>query len=352
MAQRVYLIPIRPELISAFVALVKAPPAHEEEIWKKLEQYSMRQRKLAELSRYYARGLTEAKFEAIGRDIDYYEYTASRPYLVTGATAEAAVSAVRQLRQARNAAEANTVFEAQVRALADLWSAPAADDAAEGSPETHWLGLRETVRQLKEMKSCFHARRPFTTQMLKQELMDGTDLPVMNLDESVTTEIATGEIPRHYGDLLGNTFGRVAGLSEPTWWLGRNYWLGLLAFSNLGMLQKMKYGKVQKAIADHATSPATLFGDIALPKFESGFDLRCPAYSTGLYFGPHKVASLLAALQQSRKDWEELTALVTGYPGELTAGMVRMIEEALMLAASENHGLLEGDELVGSYGLR
>jgi hypothetical protein len=351
MAQRVYLIPIKQELVLAFNAMLRASPSQEDEIWKRIRKYAMRQMKLASLSHRWARGLSEAKFAAAGRLDEYYECTATRPYFITAKEPGDVAAIVTALRSCRNEQEAAAIFDEQAKAFGNMWSPPE-EDRVESSPDEEWQALKRNVQKLKQMNLRFQERRPFTIEVFKTATLEGTDLQVMSMDETEPQEIPWSQIPTHYAQLLGSTLGQVAGLCEPTWWMGRNYWIGLLCFSRLGVVQKLKYGKLQKRILDLSANPAVLFPNTGMLDFEKAFDLTCPAYSTGLLFGGDKMAPLLESLQQSRGEWEQLSAHITGYTPIQVSKLVNRIEEAVLWAKSENCALLEGDELVGGLGYR
>jgi hypothetical protein len=352
MAQRVYLIPIKPELTAAFCTLVRAPAAREDELWERLRRHASRQATLSALSCERARGLDLKKFIQVGRENDFYEYSNSRPYCVTGAAAVDAVKSVKALRACRNAAEAAALLDAEMQALGPLWAPPENVDELHESTAGAWHTLQEEVQRLKQIRACFKAGQPFSIRVLKELEMEGSGLRAFDADESEEREIACAHLPALYGRSLGSALGRLAGLCEPTWWMGRNYWIGLLIHTRLGTLAKVKYSKLCKRIAAAADSPASLFADVALPGYAAGLSLSCDAYATGLYFAPAHIGPLLASLQEQRSDWEALSAQVTGYTPDQVAMIVRMVEEALWWAHDEGCGLIEGDELVGCFGSR
>jgi len=173
-----------------------------------------------------------------------------------------------------------------------------------------------------------------------------------NLSLSREVSISLDEIPEEYGALLGATFGRIAGMCEPTWWLGRNYWIGLMCYSRLGILARMRFANLRNSLSCLGDTPAVLFQEARMAGFEDGFDLCCPGYSTGLLFAADRVDALYELFCSRRDRWEQLSVAVTGYGSRDVRNLMRMVEEALLWASREGCGLLEGDELVGGLGYR
>ncbi len=145
---------------------------------------------------------------------------------------------------------------------------------------------------------------------------------------------------------------RAAGLAGPSWWLGRNYWIGRLAGAELAGDDEARLGPLQDLAIEASWNPSHLFEEVSPPGAEAGFSVTCPAYQTGLLFPQESCQTLLASLHAQRGMWTELGRLVAGYAVDEVIGLQQMVEEALEYGAQMEGFLLEGDEIVGEAGTR
>jgi hypothetical protein len=203
------------------------------------------------------------------------------------------------------------------------------------------------------MRRAILAGQPYVIERPKRVELDG-GLQVL-ADETEAVRFSGRELIEAYGGLCSYTLARVAAYCEPTWWLGRNFWVGLLLtarFGIRGLFGVRRPRHVQELIAQHSASPAAVLEEIAVPGFGAGMPELCEGYSTGLYFAPTVITALLASLRSDGDAWATLAREVTGYPPEGTRQLLQMVEEAFVWAESNSVGLIEADEVVGAYGYR
>ncbi|HET9210435.1 MAG TPA: hypothetical protein VFR03_08550 [Thermoanaerobaculia bacterium] len=342
MAQRVYLLPVEPRIVELLSAAILEDPGPA---LAELRAGSQAHAATASASKRAVARLDEDRFKASGRGDDYALYSALRPYCVTETSAAAAADAIDALLAAGDEVKRQTLLEDQLRRLDPSLLAASAgvsrfvDDTAE-----QWAGLKADVGTLRRMREAALAGRTYEHEFQRREEEDGGED-----DEPQTFEgAALAEI---YGQLLGTTFGRLLGLSLPSWWMGRDFWVGLLLAAELSPFQLFAR-RVRKRLTQRAESPAGLFSGVAVPGFEAGFPLVCEAYGTGLYLPPAAVRELLPMLEGSRKAFVSLGAKASGYERGIVEQIAGIIHEAFLWAARHGLGLLEGDELVGAYGYR
>jgi hypothetical protein len=347
MAQRVYLLPVDPRITQLLGSAVLEDPGPA---LAGLRAGSQAHAATAGASKRALARLDEERFKASGRGDDYALYSALRPYCVTETSAAAVVDAVDALLAAGDEVKRQTLFEDQLRRLdPSLFAASAGvsrfvDDTAE-----QWAGLKTDVGTLRRMREAALAGRAYEHAFQSREEEDVED------DDAESHTFEGAALAEIYGQLLGATFGRLLGLSLPSWWMGRNFWLGLLLAAELSPLQLLPLSggrRVRKQLIRLAQSPAVLFSPVAVEGFEAGFPLVCEAYGTGLYFPPAAVRELLPRFEGSRKAFVSLGAKASGYERGIVEQIAGLVHEAFLWAARHDLGLLEGDELVGAYGYR
>lgn len=353
MAQRVYLIPVEPrivELLTSAILLEDAGPALAE-----LRAGSQAHAATANASKRAVARLDEERFKASGRADDYARYSALRPYCVTETSAAAAVDAVDALLGAGDEVKRQTLFEDQLRRLDPSLFATSAgvaryvDDTAE-----QWASLKADAGTLRRMREAALAGRRYEHRVQRQEALEEDDL-VMVTEETEAMTFEGAALAEIYGQLLGATLGRLLGLSLPSWWMGRDFWLGLLLAAEMSPFQLLPLSgarRLRKQLLRLAQSPADLFPSVAVEGFGAGFPLLCEAYGTGLYLPPAAVRELLPRFEGSRKAFVSLGVKATGYDRGVVEQIAGIVHEAFLWASRHGFGLLEGDELVGAYGYR
>lgn len=347
MAQRVYLIPVDPRTVQLLSSAILEDP---EPALVELRAGSQAHAATAGASKRALARLDAERFKASGRGDDYARYSALRPYCITETSAAAAVDAVDALLAAGDEVRRQTLFEDQLRRLDPSLFATSAgvaryvDDTAE-----QWSGLKTDIDTLRRMREAALAGRPYEHAFQSREEEDAED------DDAASHTFEGAALAEIYGQLLGATFGRLLGLSLPSWWMGRNFWLGLLIAAELSPFQLLPLSgarRVRKQLVQLAQSPAGLFSSVAVEGFETGLPLLCEAYGTGLYLPPAAVRELLPRLEGSRKGFVSLGVKATGYERGVVEQIAGIVHEAFLWAARHGLGLLEGDELVGAYGYR
>jgi hypothetical protein len=345
MAQRVYLLPVEPRIVELLGSAILNDPGPA---LAELRAGSQAHAATAGASKRALARLDEERFKASGRGDDYALYSALRPYCVTETSAVAAADAVDALLAAGDEVRRLSLFEDQLRRVApSLFAASAGvsrfvDDTAE-----QWAGLKTDIGTLRRMREAALAGRAYEHKFQGREEEDGEDAEPQTFEGADLAEI--------YGQLLGATLGRLLGLSLPSWWMGRNFWIGLLIAAELSPFQLLPLSgarRVRKRLTLLAESPAGLFPSVAVEGFEAGFPRVCEAYGTGLYFPPAAVREILPLLERSRKAFVSLAAKASGYDRGVAGQIASLVHEAFLWAARHDLGLLEGDELVGAYGYR
>jgi hypothetical protein len=345
MAQRVYLLPVDPRIVELLGSAILEDPGPA---LAGLRAGSQAHAATAGASKRALARLDEERFKASGRADDYALYSALRPYCITETSAAAVVDAVDALLAAGDEVKRQTLFEDQLRRLdPSLFAASAGvsrfvDDTAE-----QWAGLKADIDTLRRMRESALAGRAYEHELPRREDDDEDGAEPPTFEGAALAEI--------HGQLLGATLGRILGLSLPSWWMGRNFWLGLLIAAELSPFQLLPLSgarRVRKQLTRLAQSPAVLFSPVAVEGFEAGFPLICEAYGTGLYFPPAAVRELLPVLERSRKAFVSLGVKASGYERGIVEQIASLVHEAFLWAARHDLGLLEGDELVGAYGYR
>jgi len=356
MAQRIYLIPIKSELISAFAHLFQVPESEEEPIWQKLESYAQKHQKLSDLSRAYASGLDATKMEKTGKLWEHGLWTAMRPYFITTPSAEETVAVVRRLRNCGNLREANSIFNEQAQRAGGLWARPENATPSPGPHADNWRRMRERVTTLKKMRSCYAGTGTFTATVPKIMADPDSGMQFMTPGETEKKMLSRTELPAHYGSLLGSTIGTLAGMLEPTWWLGRNYWLAALRDLPVpdDVKGKARMTAFQSTLGNAGRHPSVFLHRIGLPGFQKGLDDAVPTYNIGLFLSADKIEGMLPTFQTYGYEWCLISWGLMGFAHspEIAECLVQNVQEAFLWASSEKCGLVEGDDLVGSYGAR
>ena len=344
MAQRVYLLPVEPRIVELLSSAILEDPGAA---LADLRAGSQAHVATASASKRAVARLDEERFKASGRGDDYARYSALRPYCITETSALAAVDAVDALLAAGDEVKRMSLFEDQLRRLDPALFAASAgiaryvDDTAE-----QWAGLKADLSTLRRMREAALAGRAYKHEFRRREEDDGGSALAGDTEPHRFEGAALAEI---YGQLLGATLGRLLGLSLPSWWMGRDVWLGPLLTAELSPFQLLAR-RVRKRLTRLAESPSRLFSSVAVEGFEAGFPLLCEAYGTGLYFPPAAVRELLPLL--GRKAFVSLGVKATGYERGVVEQIAGIVHEAFLWASRHGLGLLEGDELVGAYGYR
>lgn len=351
MSQRVYLFTIAPDLVDAMKRAILADEERFAEELRKLRARAAQHLSAVSESRRCAAMLDRAKFEKAGRLDDYHLYTALRPYVIADPSSKMN-DAVRSVRHAATEEAVSQEFSRQLAPLNDFLR----DDitgADDGEGYDDWEEIDESLRRLRGMYRAAKGKVPFVMSVRKTAPF-GESMTIV-LDETESERFEGRELVETYGFLLGATLGRIAGLAEPSWWMGRNFWLGPMVFHSLGLRDRFVRRRMfllREKLAAAAGSPASLFDEVSVAGFEEGFPLMCEGYSSGLYFSPQQVASIHEVMLSSQREWIALAAEVSGYEEEITTSLYSVVLEAFAWARAEGFGLMEGDDLVGAYGFR
>jgi hypothetical protein len=360
MAQRVYLIPVISAVVESITRAVLAPS--DDAVSQQLDECRARthsQERASAVSRQFSRRLEERAFESSNRAYDYGLYTAMRPYLITGQSASQAASRTDAVYCAADDLTRAKLIESELVDLpAELYTDFPVDsqatDADGGDASAIWNALRTDLLTVRRMRRAALSRSTYTHETPMQVPL-GEGIAVISQDETEPHTFAGDELAGAYGQLLGATLGRVLGLSLPTWWMGRNFWIGLLLGGRLSPFAVPPVSSVRrlrKTLRAWARSPALLFPTLEVPGFVENFPVACEAYSSGLYFPPASVAEWLSSFDTTRPDFVRLSRAVSGYDEADARTIVSVIEECLIWCHRHGYGFMEGDELVGSLGYR
>lgn len=211
-------------------------------------------------------------------------------------------------------------------------------------------GVKKQVEILKDYKEAFVKKQSATIVIPKQiETELGIEISPF---ETEIREIKYKEIPRYYGQLIGQTFGELCGLCYPTWWLGRNYWFGLLMHGELGTIGQIPYLALRKYIKSNSVHPIQLFERMKINGFEAGFNIKAPSYQLGYYFPDIFVGEVLNELKNEYKKFHKLGKLVTNFSDKEIKFCEKMVIEGFEWAYKNKLNLIEGDDLVGDFGER
>jgi hypothetical protein len=351
MAQRVYLLTIKPDLVDLIVSAIAAPENELDRALRVLRDRAMPHLRASSSGKRLARALDERAFERAGRIDDFHLYTSLRPYVITSPNSESARVAVSTARYAADESVLDGLFRTEISRVADLTKEGSANHSEQD--DEIWTVLAKDIRTLRGMRTAAVAKVPFIVPVHKREpFADGVD---MILEETERTRIEGHELAETYGFLLGATLGRVAGVCEPSWWMGRNFWLGLMIAEEFGLKDRLLHRRlitISDEMTKLASSPGHLFDQIGVDGYEEGFPVGCEGYSSGLIFGSDAVPAMRELMGQRKDDWIALGARASGYDPSVVSQLYNVVYEAFDWAAHEGCSLMEGDELVGSLGYR
>jgi hypothetical protein len=351
MAQRVYLLAVRPDLVEFIASAVAAPEKELDRALHALRERAVPHLRASAAGKRFGRELDENAFERAGRIDDFHLYTGLRPYVITSPDSESARIAVSAARHAEDGSALDRLFRTEIVRVADLTKKGAANHSEED--EKIWTILAKDIRTLRALRTAALAKVPFILPVHKREpFADGIEIV---LEETEPARIEGQELAETYGFLLGATLGRVAGLCEPSWWMGRNFWLGLMIAEEFSLKDRLLHRRLITLCDEMtklASSPGHLFDAIGVEGYEEGFPLGCEGYSSGLIFGSEAVPAMREVMRQRKDDWIALGARASGYAPSIVSQLYDVVYEAFDWAAHEGCSLMEGDELVGSLGYR
>lgn len=351
MAQRVYLLAVKPDLVDLIASAVAAPENELDSALRALRDRAMPHLRASAAGKRLGRALDERAFERAGRIDDFHLYTGLRPYVITSPDSESARIAVSAVRHAADESALDRLFRTEIARVADLTKKGAAHHSDED--DTIWTVVAKDIRTLRGMRTAALAMVPFIMPVHRREpFADGVEIV---LDETEPSRIGGQELAETYGFLLGATLGRVAGLCEPSWWMGRNFWLGLMIAEEFGLKDRLLQRRLITLCDEMtklASSPGHLFDEIGVEGYEGGFPLACEGYSSGLIFGSDAVPAMAEVMRQRKDDWIALGVRASGYAPSIVSQLYDVVYEAFDWAAHECCSLMEGDELVGSVGYR
>lgn len=347
MAQRVYLIPIRSEVTGIILNWLRSSPESQPTAWSAVLSRAeplQRVRWIGETE--YRPGVEEHGLESENRRGEHDLSVHLRPLMVTSPHRTDAVNAIRALRQLKSDGEIRSAYDREVERIKPHWAPPSRDpegSSYESERDELFNEFPEKLEDLRTKRAAALAGRPAQIQVM--DTVEVAGMKMLSMDRTHVEELPAAEVPANYGAKLGQLFAGLSSCCEPAWFCGRSYWLSGLARVELSWFSRLFSGSFQRRLAEFGTSPVSLLQDVAVPGFEAGFDLQCPAYCTGTYFRPEEVGPMREWLLEKRSTWTDLGQTVTGYPrGELGL-LERSILEALEYAELEGCGLLEGDDL-------
>lgn len=351
MAQRVYLLPVRKSTLDLFLDLLLAPAEREPECWRALLAAAAPHRQVNNVSRALARALDERACDEQAELEAYHRATNLRPYLITAPPLSAAVGLVDDLLGCRDAVSVEALLKRQLEPLAYAYRA---HERTAVSDVGDWQELAGELAEVKRMRAaglagdsyCSTAGTPTTLEV------DGQHLVVNHESDRRESLLTADEVPAVYGNSLGSLYGRLVGLSEPSWWMGRDYWFGPLLLAELPPREQRRFTAFRQACLRFVTVPTKLFDRVAVPGCADGFSPLCPGYSTGLYFPPDRLGDFIKLLAKEHDTWTALGQAATGYDKDSLRQVEQSVAEALVWASRHGLGLLEGDELVGTLGRR
>jgi len=351
MAQRVYLLAVKEDLVDLIASAIAAPEPGLERALAVLRERSIQHLRASAAGKRHGRALDEKAFDTAGRIDDFHLYTGLRPYVITAPDPESARLAVSAARYALDESALDRIFGAEIARVAEFTTT--ARTSVEEGEDDIWNALSEDIRKLRGMRTAAMAGLPYILPVHKQAPF-GEGIQVV-LDETEPQAFEGTELAEAYGFLLGATLGRVGGLCEPSWWMGRNFWLGLMIAEEFGLKDRLVNRRLITmcdAMTKLASSPGHLFDAVGVDGYENGFPLGCEGYSSGLIFGAGEVKAMRQLMLSRKSDWIDLGARASGYPATTVSQLYDVVYEAFDWAEHEDCALMEGDELVGSMGFR
>lgn len=356
MAQRVYMIPVRDAFVEDYLALVlEFDEQALKERFDGMKRTAERHLRTLEAGKRFS-SIAYEEIPPAQQDTRFSLSAAFRPYFITCTDSRDAAERTQTLYGHESLDALFKSFHEEAARLSSVseetWDK--VDRVSElDLHDAEWDALFEDLKRIRGMASAHRATTPYSVEVYKKLEIEGME--VFSQDETETVSVSGTQLGEHYGSLLGPNFGRLAGLTAPSWWLGRNFWLGLLAGVDLGKFAgvvKRKERKLQETIVSCARNPASLFSSAAVEGFESSFSDVCSGYGTGLYFPGPAIPDLIGTIEEDIDAATRLACEATGYPPDDVRIVIGVVLESLYWARDENCGLLEGDELVGSGGYR
>jgi hypothetical protein len=350
MAQRSFLIPVSNELNELFFELLESNA--DNSIWGKIAEVSSRHRKVLFYSRSFADIIDGNKVAEQVRGMKLGMLAHMRPYLITEKEIKAAVSVVDNLLQCENDQDLIHIFNQQCNRIYDFMDEKEIRIPQYEDNRAVFNSVKEQIAILKQFRKAFQQNEIVSIEVPKQtETKSGICISING--ETEMRVIQYQEIPWHYGELLGQTYGELCGLCYPSWWLGRNYWFGLLFKGELGTFGQIPFMGVRQFLRTHSETPVNLFKTIQMDGFEKGFDINAPFNQLGYYFPAPSVSLLADGLSfKYQKQFHNLGKAVTNYDDEDIAYCEQMVYESFGWASKNQFGLVEGDDLVGWMGER
>jgi hypothetical protein len=340
MAQRVYLVPTPDDVRALFEQVVLAPSA--EDLDRALARCAGRVQRHLLLNRVSvrnARRLNEKAFDAEGRGDDYHLYIGLRPYLVTTRGPLETAQAVSRALEGSDAGSAQAFFDEQLAALPPGLLLPPDDTGPEEAGDG-WTHIEKELRRLWAMREAIRLDAPFTLDTPKEELI-AAGIRILG-PESETRWLRGVELRQAYATRAGYIFARLCAKCEPTWWLGRDFWPGLLL--------AWRWNVWSFLVSPRSLLPS--LAGLAVPEWEPGFPLLCEGYTSGLYFDPEAVVAVRESLATERRGWVQLGMYASGYPADVVTKLLDVAAEAFQWASSRSCGLMEADEVGGALGYR
>jgi hypothetical protein len=350
MAQRSFLIPVSNALNELFFELMDTED--ENSIWGKIAEVSGRHRKVLFYSKSFADIIDGKRVAEQVRGLRLGMFANMRPYLITEKETKAAVTAVDNLFQCENDQDIIHIFNQQCNRIYDFMDEKEIHIPKYEENLAVFDNVKKQIKILKGFRDAHQQNENVSIEVPRQtEIQSGIHISITG--DTEMRVIQQQDIPWHYGELLGQTFGELCGLCYPSWWLGRNYWFGLLLNGELGTFGRIPYLGVRKFLRTHSEDPVTLFKTIKIEGFEKGFDINAPFNQLGYYF-PAPSVSLIADGLPSKyeKQLHNLGKAVTNYGDEDIACCEEMVYESFCWASANQLGLVEGDDLVGWVGER
>lgn len=352
MVQRIYLIPVRRELVDLFVALVTHLAEACDGLWQRLAVYSAPHRRASNISRRLLRGIDASSCARAGLAATYRLAAETRPYLITEPTLTATVALVdKLLLPSGDDDSVERVLREQLQALSTAYDANREEEVDDAEA---WRAARERLKLVRALRAAARAgqgcRLPAKPAEAKPRRRD--DVLPDDIGAPQFETLAPAEVPARFGRELLTLFGRVAGLCEPSWYLGRDYWLGSLAIEPLEQAQATRYTAFRDGLLCGAQPAGAILAKAGAPGYEKGVPRLCEHQTTGLYWPASAVPDLLSLLGKHRQAWTALGALLTGYTPEALQACERPVAEALSWVKRHDCGLLEVDDLVGQEGFR
>lgn len=350
MAQRSFLIPVSIELKELFLKLIET--SEDSPIWERIYELSSQHRKVLFYSKNFSEFVNQKKVEEKNMDLLFGMFLNMRPYLITEKEISKAVEITDSLLKCEEEQDIVNVFTQQCNKIYDFLNVDETNVQIYEDDITVFDNIKKQIKILKDYRDGFYNKKNVFIEIPKQTQTE-LGIEVSLSGEMELKEINYREIPKNYGDLIGQTFGELCGLCYPSWWLGRNYWFGLLMKGELGTLGQIPYIGLRRLIKTKSEIPTTLFESVGIPGFEKKFNIYSPSYQLGYYFPGESIFSVSYALKSKyQKRLHSLGKSITNYSDEDIKYCEQMIFESFEWAAKNKYGLIEGDDLVGWMGYR